>query len=93
MSSTGRTRPARPRCWSSSARFSTVSRRDGDICRQCTAAAAAGRFEVAGPHGRFQIARRWSPTADGEAEEQLTLTAADGARQGDHFIKVLLSER
>ena len=50
-----------------------------------------GVLEVAGPHGRFQIARRWSPSADGEAEEQLTLTAADGARQGDHFIKVLLS--
>ena len=50
-----------------------------------------GALEVAGPHGRFQIARRWSPSADGQAEEQLMLTAADGARQGDHFIKVLLS--
>ncbi len=47
-----------------------------------------GTIEVAGPHGRFQIARH---ADDGDAGESLTLTAPDGARQGEHFLKVLLA--
>ena len=49
-----------------------------------------GDVEVVGPHGRFEIGRyddpRPAPTG-----EQLVLTAADGTRQGEHFLKVLLS--
>ncbi len=45
---------------------------------------------MAGPHGRFQISRHDS-AADGTPGEQLTLTAPDGTRQGEHFVKVLLS--
>ena len=49
-----------------------------------------GLVDVEGPHGRFQIAR-YHAAADGAAGEQLTLTAPDGTRQGEHFVKVLLS--
>ena len=45
---------------------------------------------MASPHGRFQIGR-YNAAADGAAGEQLTLTAPDGTRQGEHFVKVLLS--
>lgn len=49
-----------------------------------------GRIEVVGPNGRFQIDRHDS--ADGQAAgEQITVTAADGTRQGEHIIKLLLS--
>ena len=49
-----------------------------------------GTVDVAGPHGQFQISR-YNTAADGGPGEQLTLTAPDGTRQGEHFIKVLLS--
>ena len=49
-----------------------------------------GTLDVAGPHGRFQISRHDS-AADGTPGEQFTLTAPDGTRQGEHFVKVLLS--
>jgi uncharacterized protein YhaN len=49
-----------------------------------------GWIEVAGPNGRFQIDRH--DDAEGQlGHEQLTLTAADGTCQGEHMIKVLLS--
>ena len=54
------------------------------------AAGAGGTLDVAGPHGRFQISRH-DAAADGTPGEQLTLTAPDGTRQGEHFVKVLLS--
>lgn len=50
-----------------------------------------GAIEVAGSHGRFAIARYDDSAPDGTASEQVTLTAPDGTRQGEHFIKVLLS--
>ncbi len=49
-----------------------------------------GVLDVVGAHGRFQISRYESTEDDGDGE-QLTLTAPDGTRQGEHFIKVLLS--
>lgn len=49
-----------------------------------------GTINLAGPHGRFHVAR-YDGLADGSPGEQLTLTAPDGTRQGEHFIKVLLS--
>ena len=49
-----------------------------------------GAIDVTGPNGRYQI-RRVRVDADGEHGEQLTLTAPDGVRQGEHFIKILLS--
>ncbi len=49
-----------------------------------------GLLDVSGPHGRFQLARHESE--DGDPRGELTLTAADGTRQGEHFLKVLLSE-
>ena len=49
-----------------------------------------GAIEVASPNGRFQIGRYYIDT-DGAPGEQLTLTAPDGTRQGEHFLKVLLS--
>ena len=49
-----------------------------------------GWIEVAGPAGRFQIARH--DDAGGKpGSEELALTAADGTRQGEHMLKVLLS--
>ncbi|MFZ1933532.1 MAG: AAA family ATPase [Thermoguttaceae bacterium] len=51
---------------------------------------AGGTLDVASPHGRFQISRHDSAD-DGTPGEQLTLTAPDGTRQGEHFVKVLLS--
>jgi uncharacterized protein YhaN len=51
---------------------------------------AGGTLDVNSPHGRFQISRHDS-TAEGVPGEQLTLTAPDGTRQGEHFVKVLLS--
>jgi uncharacterized protein YhaN len=49
-----------------------------------------GWIELAGPAGRFQVARH--DDAGGQpGSEELTLTAADGTRQGEHMLKVLLS--
>jgi uncharacterized protein YhaN len=49
-----------------------------------------GSMDLAGPHGRYRIGRH-DTQLDGSPGEQLTLTAPDGTRQGEHFIKVLLS--
>ncbi len=51
---------------------------------------AGGSVEVEGPNGRFQVSRRQAAGADGMAGEQLTLTAPDGTRQGEHYLPVLL---
>ena len=48
-----------------------------------------GTLDVDGPHGRFQISR--FDSTDDPPGEHLTLTAPDGTRQGEHFVKVLLS--
>lgn len=50
-----------------------------------------GVLRVCSPHGRFEIGRWDDPQPDGAGGEQVTLTAPDGTRQGEHFIKVLLS--
>jgi len=60
------------------------------LCRRCNGGRAGGTLDVASSHGRFQISRHDS-AADGAAGEQLTLTAPDGTRQGEHFVRVLLS--
>ncbi len=52
---------------------------------------AGGVLELTGPHGRFEIGRHDRTMPDGAHEEQVTLTAPDGTRQGEHFLKVLLS--
>lgn len=49
-----------------------------------------GTLDVVGLHGRFQIGR-YEADKDGRIGEQLTLTAPDGTRQGEHFVKVILS--
>lgn len=48
-----------------------------------------GSVHVAGPHGRFRVSRYDNGDRPGEPE-RLTLTAADGTRQGEHFLKNLL---
>jgi uncharacterized protein YhaN len=50
-----------------------------------------GALHLASPHGRFEIGRYDDSLSDGTPGEQVTLTAPDGTRQGEHFIKVLLS--
>ena len=50
-----------------------------------------GVVEVASPHGRFAIGRYDDPLSEGGAAELITLTAPDGTRQGEHFLKILLS--
>ncbi|MEN6407456.1 MAG: AAA family ATPase [Thermoguttaceae bacterium] len=52
---------------------------------------SGGVLELASPHGRFAVARYDEPSDDGALGEQVTLTAPDGTRQGEHFLKVLLS--
>ena len=52
---------------------------------------AGGVMDLSGPHGRFEIGRHDRTLPDGAHEEQVTLTAPDGTRQGEHFLKVLLS--
>jgi uncharacterized protein YhaN len=47
-----------------------------------------GTIDVSGPPGHFEIARHLQ--ADGSGEEIL-LTAPDGTRQGEHVVKLLLS--
>ncbi len=49
-----------------------------------------GTLEMAGLHGRFQVARH-ATTADGSPGERLLISAPDGTRQGEHFLNVLLS--
>ncbi|MBN1394866.1 MAG: AAA family ATPase [Pirellulales bacterium] len=49
-----------------------------------------GEIEVAGANGRFLIGR-YQAENGGAPGEQLTLTAPDGTRQGEHFLKVILS--
>ncbi|MEN6450592.1 MAG: AAA family ATPase [Thermoguttaceae bacterium] len=49
-----------------------------------------GTLDVAGPQGRYQIARH-TPADDGTPGEQLLLTSADGTRQGEHYLSTLLS--
>lgn len=49
-----------------------------------------GLLDVSGQHGRYELARY--ETEDGDPRGELVLTAADGTRQGEHFLKVLLSE-
>ena len=51
---------------------------------------AGGSVAVAGPNGRFQISRHETSDAEGVASEQLVLTAPDGTRQGEHYLRVLL---
>jgi len=46
-----------------------------------------GALDVASPNGQFHIERFFRDDAD-----QVTLTAADGSRQGEHLIRVLLSD-
>jgi len=50
-----------------------------------------GSLDVAGPSGQFRLDRYHDagPTGD---QQQLALTAADGTRQGEHLVRVLLSE-
>jgi uncharacterized protein YhaN len=51
-----------------------------------------GAIELATAHGQFQVARHDNDGDSADASgEQLLLTAADGTRQGEHFLKVLLS--
>jgi uncharacterized protein YhaN len=49
-----------------------------------------GWVDIAGPNGRFQVSRHQETTPEGVVGEQLTLTAPDGMRQGEHFLRVLL---
>jgi uncharacterized protein YhaN len=51
---------------------------------------AGGALDVSSPHGQFQI-RRHDAADDATGGEQLLLVAADGTRQGEHFVKVLLA--
>jgi uncharacterized protein YhaN len=49
-----------------------------------------GRLEVAGPNGRVQIDRHDEP--DGlPGQDRVVVTAADGTRQGEHMIRLLLA--
>ena len=48
-----------------------------------------GSVLIAGPNGRFQVSRHLDED-DANAPEKVTLSAADGTRQGEHLLKVLL---
>ena len=48
-----------------------------------------GMIDMTGPPGRFEIARHLQ--ADSSDGEEIVLTAPDGTRQGEHLVKVLLS--
>jgi uncharacterized protein YhaN len=56
-----------------------------------------GRLDLAGPNGRFQIDRHDEAGSEpGRQEgvagqEQITITAADGTRQGEHTLRFLLA--
>ena len=49
---------------------------------------SGGTIDVAGPTGRYEIARHVQTDGGGE---QLVITAPDGTRQGEHLVKLLLS--
>ena len=51
-----------------------------------------GAIDVAGPNGSFHLDRHLDADADASGAEQLVLSAADGTRQGEHLVKVLLSQ-
>ncbi len=90
-------RPLRPErgrqddaAWSSSGRCSTASRPSGAaISRRCTGAGAGGRSISAARTGGSRSPGTPPPTAS--PGEQLSISAPDGTRQGEHFLKVLLS--
>ena len=50
-----------------------------------------GSIDVAGPNGRFHLDRHHDENGEHGRHEQIVLTAADGTRQGEHLVKVLLS--
>ncbi len=53
-----------------------------------------GSIDLAGPNGRFRLDRHADDADGGQPgdREQLTLTAADGTRQGEHLLSALLSQ-
>jgi len=51
-----------------------------------------GAIDLAGPNGSFHLDRHFDAEADASEAEQLVLSAADGTRQGEHLVKVLLSQ-
>jgi len=52
---------------------------------------AGGSVYLAGPNGRFQVSRHEDPDQPHGAE-LVELTGADGTRQGEHLLKVLLCD-
>ncbi|MFH1266436.1 MAG: AAA family ATPase, partial [Planctomycetota bacterium] len=50
-----------------------------------------GMITLGGPNGTFCLERYYDEKSDGPNHEQTTLTAADGTRQGEHMVKVLLA--
>ncbi len=50
-----------------------------------------GTIDLGGPNGRFCLERYYDEESDSPNREQITLTAADGTRQGEHLVKVLLA--
>ncbi len=50
-----------------------------------------GSIGIAGPHGRFQLAR-YDRTDPDATHPHVMLTAADGTRQGEHLVKSLLAD-
>lgn len=50
-----------------------------------------GSLCLAGPDGQFEVSRHDNLEKPGQAEI-VTLTSADGARQGEHLLKTLLSD-
>ncbi len=51
---------------------------------------SGGALRMSAPGGRYEL-RRSIPSRDLNAAEQMALVTADGARQGEHLLKVLLS--
>lgn len=49
-----------------------------------------GSLHVAGPNGSFQVSRH-QDQEDPEGDDEISLSASDGTRQGSHLLKVLLS--
>ncbi|NQT39629.1 MAG: AAA family ATPase, partial [Planctomycetes bacterium] len=52
---------------------------------------AGGSVDISGASGQFRVSRHLDAEEDGGGQN-LILTAADGTRQGEHFIKVLLCD-
>ena len=52
---------------------------------------AGGSVHVTGPNGRFQVSRHEDPDQP-NGSELVELTGADGTRQGEHLLKVLLCD-